>query len=263
MVPILYAVGIMALLGVVFGIVLSFADKKFAVKVDEKIQRIREVVAGANCGACGYPGCDGFAAAVARGEAPINGCTPGGQKTSDAIAVIMGVSADASEPKVARVLCQGKTGVASIRYEYAGYPSCQSASQYAGGPKKCQYSCLGLGDCVNVCHFDAMKIEENIVVVDEEKCTACGMCVKTCPRNVLELLPKSALVTVRCQNKANAKEAREACSKGCIACKRCVKECKHDAIAVNDGYARIDVEKCTRCGDCARVCPCQCITILN
>lgn len=263
MIPILYALAIMVVLGIVFGIILSVADKKFAVTVDEKIEKIRNAVAGANCGACGYPGCDGFAAAVARGEAPIDGCTPGGKKTLDLIAEIMGMQAKETEPKVARLLCQGKHGVAGIRYEYTGFKSCQAASQFAGGPKLCQFSCLGLGDCVEVCKFGAMSLKDGVVCIDEDKCTACGMCVKTCPRMALELQPKSASVLVRCQNKAMGKQAKDACVTACIGCKRCVKECKHDAIHVEDNFAKIDVDKCTRCGDCARVCPMKSIVILD
>ncbi len=195
MIPILYALAIMAVLGIVFGIILSIADKKFAaVVVDEKVEKIRKAVAGANCGACGYPGCDGFSAAVARGEAPIDGCTPGGKKTLDLIAEIMGMKAEESEPKVARLLCQGKTGVANIRYEYTGFASCQAASQFSGGPKLCQYSCLGLGDCVKVCKFGAMSIKDGLVHIDEEKCTLCKACADICRYSAITVVGKKTLV---------------------------------------------------------------------
>ena len=167
MMEIVYTILVLGALGIVFGLVLTFADKKFAVPVDEKVARIREAVAGANCGACGYPGCDGFSAAVAKGEAPIDGCTPGGSKTLKAIAEIMGVSAQESAPKVARVLCQGATGIVKPRYEYNGLTSCALANGFAGGPSMCQYGCMGLGDCYRACKFDAIRIVNDLAVIDE------------------------------------------------------------------------------------------------
>lgn len=259
--PIVYAILVLGGLGIVFGVVLSFADKVFAVPVDEKVALIREAVAGANCGACGYPGCDGFAEAVAKGEAPITGCTPGGAKTLNALAEIMGMEAEAGDPLVARVLCQGSTGIAKERVNYDGYQSCALANQLAGGPKMCQYACMGLGDCKDACMFGAIEMVDTIAVINEEKCTACGMCVAACPRGIIKMWPRKATVTVRCQNEGSAKEARESCSKGCIACKRCEKACEFDAIHVNNGFAAIDPAKCTLCEACVAVCPCDCITV--
>lgn len=262
MMPIVYTMLVLGALGILFGLVLSFADKKFHVPVDEKVGKIREAVAGANCGACGFPGCDGFAEAVAKGTAPIDGCTPGGSKTLNAIAQIMGVAAKESAPLVARVKCQGATGTAKERYQYEGYASCALANQYAGGPKLCQYACMGLGDCYRACKFDAIRIVDALATIDENKCTACGMCVAACPRDVIELLPKQSTVIVRCQSQAPAKEARESCGTACIACRRCEKACHSDAIHVTNGFARIDPEKCTRCQACVEVCPDKCITVV-
>lgn len=258
---ILYAVLALGGIAVVFGLVLTFAAKAFAVPVDERVAAVREALPGANCGACGFAGCDAFAEAVVDGRAPVNGCKPGGAKCAQALAEIMGTKADVGEPMVAKVICQGETGVSKERYTYDGMKSCRMASNTAGGPKKCPYACIGLGDCVDVCAFDALKIENGIAVVDEKKCTACGMCETICPRQSIQLRPKSATVLVRCQNRDSGRMAREECAKACIACKRCEKECKYDAIHVADGFASIDDEKCTRCGDCVKVCPCKCITI--
>lgn len=257
--PIVLAAAVLGGLGIVFGLVLTFADKKFAVPVDERFLKVREAVAGANCGACGYPGCDGYADAVVKGEAAIDLCTPGGQKTLDALAAIMGKNAQATVVQVARVLCQGETGVVKPRYDYTGPQTCHTAVSLAGGPSQCLWGCVGLGDCVRVCRFDAMKIVNGIVVIDEDKCTACGMCVKECPRSVIKLLPKPARVTVRCRNESAPREARAVCDKACIACKRCEKACAFDAIHVNNNIALIEPHKCTLCGKCVEVCPTKCI----
>lgn len=260
---ILIAAAVLGGMGILFGLILSFADKKFAVPVDERVTLVREAVAGANCGACGYPGCDGYADAVVKGEASIKLCTPGGQKTLDALAQIMGQTAEQAAPNVARVLCQGETGVVKPRYEYDGPKSCHSAAGLAGGPTMCQWGCVGLGDCVRVCAFDAITIENGIVSINEEKCTACGMCVAECPRSVIKLLPTAAKVTVRCKNAAAPREAKESCEKACIGCKRCEKACQFDAIHVNNGIALIDPDKCTLCGECVKVCPTKCIEQLG
>lgn len=258
---ILYAGILLGALGIIFGLVLSFANKKFHVEVDERVAKVRECLGGANCGACGYPGCDGFAAAVVKGEAPVNGCAPAGEKGAKAIGKIMGVEAASGEKLVARVLCQGEDGIVKERYQYDGYLSCATASGLAGGPKDCRFACLGLGDCMDKCAFDAIHIENSIAHIDPAKCTACGNCVKACPRGVIKLLPVSANVTVRCRNSDTARAARAVCMDACIGCGRCKKECQYDAITVENGFARIDPAKCTRCGSCAAVCPCKCITI--
>ncbi len=260
---ILYATLVLGGLGVLFGAVLSFADKVFAVPLDERVAKVREALPGANCGACGFAGCDAFAQAVVEGNAKVTGCAPGGLKSARAIASIIGEEIEATTPLVAKVICQGEAGVSKHRYDYEGYRSCQMASSMVGGPKKCPYACVGLGDCVAICPFGALKVENGLARVDESKCTACGKCAAICPRHSIQLQPREATVVVRCQNRDSGRQAREECMQACIACKRCVKECKVDAIAVEDGYARIDPSKCTRCGDCAKVCPCRCITVVG
>lgn len=258
---ILYAGLMLGGIGLVFGLVLTFAAKAFHVDVDERVEKIRECCSGANCGACGYAGCDAFAAAVAAGEAKVNGCVPAGAEGAAKIAAIMGVNAEGAERKVARVRCQGVKGVAKERYTYDGYSSCASAAGIAGGPKQCRFACLGLGDCMQKCKFGAISMKDGIAVIDEDKCTACGMCVDTCPRKVIELLPASQSVIVRCHNSDVARVARNVCMDACIGCGRCKKECQYDAIVIENGYARIDPDKCIRCGACAKVCPCNCITL--
>ncbi len=256
---ILFAAAALGGLGVVFGFVLGIVGKKFAVEVDERVQAVRAAVAGANCGACGYAGCDAFAEAVVKGEADPAGCTPGGVKTAKALARIMGVDAGDVEPMVARVRCQGDCENVSARTDYSGLPSCRAASSISGGPNACEFGCVGLGDCVARCPFGAIQIENGVAVIDEDACTGCGVCVETCPRGIIQLLPRDQTVVVMCRNKAIGRIARLQCKTACVGCKRCEKQCPSDSIHVKDGVAIIDEATCTRCGACIQVCPMHCI----
>ncbi len=258
-----YACAVLGALGLIFGLALNYAGKKFAVETDERVNRVRECLGGANCGACGYAGCDAFAEAVVKGEAKVNGCAPAGEKGAKAIAEIMGVETAASERMVARVLCQGANGVAKERYVYDGYKSCAVAAGIAGGPKECRFACIGLGDCMAHCSFGAIKMQDGLCVIDEDVCRGCGTCVANCPRGVIKLLPASQKVMVKCRNSDVAREARRVCMHACIGCGLCKKNCPSDAITVENGFARIDPEKCINCGKCASVCPCQAIENLS
>ncbi len=252
---------VLGVLGLAFGAVLGVADKKFHVETDPRVDQVRACLGGANCGACGFAGCDAFAEAVVSGEAKPNGCPAGGEAAAVAIGEIMGVAVEAVEPMVARVICQGTHGVAKERYTYDGLKSCRVAAGMAGGPKECRFACIGLGDCMNHCAFHAISIVDGIAHIDESLCKGCGTCVETCPRSVIQLRPVDAPVLVRCRNSDVARVARSVCMKACIGCGRCTKECKYGAIQVENGFARIDLDKCTRCGECAKVCPCNCITV--
>ena len=256
------AVAVVTVIGLLGAAILVVATHFMHVEEDPRVGEVLGVLPGANCGACGYAGCDGFAEAVVKGEAPVNGCKPAGAEGAKKIAAIMGVDAGASEERqVARVRCQGIKGVAKERYTYDGYRSCAVAAGIAGGPKDCRFACIGLGDCMDHCAFGAITMQDGVAHIDEEKCTACGACVEACPRSVIELLPVSQSVIVRCRNSDVARAARAVCMKACIGCGRCKKECQYDAIVVENGYARILPDKCVRCGSCAAVCPCNCITI--
>jgi electron transport complex protein RnfB len=257
--PIIYAVCVLAALGGLFGLLLAVTGKKFAVEEDPRAKLVRGALGGANCGACGYAGCDAFAVAVAKGSAPVTGCTAGGKKVADAIAEIMGTTADVGERKVARVRCRGSHDNAAKRYDYAGINSCQAAAQLAGGPKQCSYGCLGFGDCAAACKFNSITVASGIADINDDFCTGCGACVRTCPRNVITLIPKNKTVVVLCQNPATGKAAMRECKTACIGCRRCEKNCPSDAITVKDGVARIDNSKCTRCGACVVACPMHCI----
>lgn len=242
-------------LGLLFGIVLSLASKAFAIEEDPKVKEIRKVLPGANCGACGFPGCDGLANAIVKGDAPVSGCSVGGQPVAEKVGKIMGVTADAGEKMVAKVLCQGTNCKAKDKFEYIGIEDCRAANQISGGNKACSYGCLGFGTCKSVCQFGAIDIIDGIAVIDPEKCTACKKCIDACPKNIIELVPYKQRVIVKCANNELGKVARKNCTISCLGCGICEKKCPFDAIKVENNLAKIDYEKCKNCGLCAEVCP--------
>lgn len=258
---IVYALLILGALGLVFGAVLGVADKKFHVETDARVDQVRAALGGANCGACGFAGCDAFAEAVVAGTAKPNGCPAGGPAAAKAIGEALGITVEATAPMVAKVLCQGTSGVAKDRYLYDGYKSCRVAASVAGGPKECRFACIGLGDCADVCAFNGITMEDGVARINEALCHGCGACVERCPRSAIQLFSVDAQINVRCRNSDVARVARAVCMKACIGCGRCVKECQYGAIQVEGGFAHIDTQKCTRCGACAAVCPCKCITV--
>lgn len=254
-VNILKAVLALSMMGLVFGLILGFAAKIFAVKVDEKEEAIKEVLPGANCGGCGYAGCAAYAAALAKGEAPTTACAAGGSELAEKVAAILGVEAGTVERKTAVVLCCGKEGVSQKKYEYKGVMDCYAAVRIGGGERECPSSCLGLGTCMQSCAFGAIKMVDSVAVVDREKCTACGVCVTKCPKGVIGLLPYDAKYAVVCSSAEKGGEVRKYCSAGCIGCKLCEKACPEGAIKVDGNVARIDYTKCTSCGACVAKCP--------
>ena len=248
-------------LGVVFGAGLGIAGEVFKVEEDPKIGEILEVLPGANCGGCGFPGCGGLATAIAAGNAPVNGCPVGGAAVAEKVGAIMGVTASAADPVTAFIKCGGTCEKAKDKYEYFGIDDCNMAVQLAsGGAKSCSYGCLGLGSCKKACAFDAIEIQDGIAVVDKDKCVACGKCVSACPKHIIELLPAKNKVKVQCSSKDIGKNVMQVCSVGCIACKICEKNCPFDAIHVIDNLAVIDYDKCKACGICANKCPKNVIT---
>jgi Na+-translocating ferredoxin:NAD+ oxidoreductase subunit B len=245
----------MGTLGILFGAGLAYASKKFAVAKDSRVQKVIDALPGVNCGACGYPGCSGYAEAVVAGNAEPNLCSPGGTETIEKIGEILGISIENSETKVARIHCQGAPS-AKRNAEYVGQKSCAMATMIDGGAIACKHACLMMGDCYNVCPFDAIQfIQGQIPTVIEEKCTACGKCVSACPRTLIELHPAKKRILVLCKSQEKGGIAKKNCSTACIACTKCVKECPVDAIRIENNYAIIDTDSCILCGKCSSVCP--------
>ncbi len=246
-------------LSLVFGIILAVAFKKLAVQISEKEKKIRDLLPGANCGACGFPGCDAYAHALAEqtGEYPANLCTVGGSETTQKIAEILGVEVEETEPKVCVLRCNGGCKEAIEKFDYVGPGDCRSNYILLGGNKACEYGCLGGGHCVEVCPFDAISMGPNhLPIIDPEKCTACGICVMECPRQVLELIPRSQLIYLACKTKDKGKAVKQVCTVGCIGCQMCVKVCPYPgAIAMDGNLPKMDYEKCTSCGICFNKCP--------
>lgn len=242
--------------GLVIGLFLGIAGDKLKVKVDEKELQIRDALPGNNCGACGYAGCDGLAKGIAQGEAEVNACPVGGSSVADKIGEIMGVAAGDTVRMTAFVKCAGTCDKTKVNYEYHGVEDCKMlAFVPAGGPKTCNYGCLGYGSCVKACPFDAIHIVDGIAKVDKEKCKACSKCITECPKNLIELVPYEAEHLVQCNSKDKGKDVMKGCSVGCIGCKLCEKVCEFDAIKVVDNIAYIDYDKCTNCGKCVEKCP--------
>ena len=254
---ILFPILVVGGLGVLFGIILGIAAIKFRVERDPKIDSIREALPGANCGGCGFPGCDGLAAAIAAGTAPVNGCPVGGAPVADKIAAIMGVESGSSEKKVAFVKCKGTCDKATVKYNYYGIDDCHKIADAVpgGGSKGCNYGCLGSGSCVKACQFDAIHVVNGVAVVDKEKCVACGKCAEACPRHLIELVPYKANHLVQCSSHDKGPAVKKVCEAGCIGCTLCTKQCEFDAIHMDNNVAVIDYTKCTGCGKCAAKCP--------
>jgi len=252
---IISAILVVGIVGLAFGALLAFAAVIFKVEVDERIEKIEEVLPGANCGACGYAGCSGYAAAVVNDGAAVNLCGVGGGNVAQQIGGIMGMAVSKGVEKVARVHCAGTCENAKDKFEYYGVETCEAAAKFAGGQKACSEGCLGFGSCVSACMFDAIHVIDGVAVVDEEKCTACGACVKACPKKIIELLPKENKTYVKCSNHKPGKEVNAVCKVGCIACKICEKNCQYEAVAVANNLAVIDYDKCQACGVCSEKCP--------
>jgi len=246
-------------LGLLYALVLAFASIKFHVEVDPKIEKIIAVLPGANCGACGQPGCGGYAEAIVNGGEAINKCAPGGSDCVVAIAKIMGIEANANERNVAVIHCQsGGKNNTFYKFEYNGVETCKAAVMVAEGPNLCNFGCVFQYDCIRACLFDALHTDDNgNIIVDKEKCTGCGACGKACPRNLIEMVPVSKRVHILCTSHDKGPVAKVSCGNqtACIGCTMCVKKCPVQAISMDNNLAILDYAKCINCGQCADVCP--------
>ena len=240
--------------GLLCGIALAIASRVFAVNVDPRIEALGKILPGGNCGGCGFPSCHAYAQNMVESGVEPNRCVLTADKV-DEISKILGKEVAHVERKIAAIKCYGaNTTVKS--YEYGGIPSCRAASLYSGGDKLCTCSCLGFGDCVEVCPFGALSISNRETpVVDREECTGCGKCTTVCPKNVITLIPRKARIYIGCNSKEKGKVVRQICEVGCIKCNRCIKVCPEDALSMQDNQVTIDYSKCKNCGLCIEECP--------
>ncbi len=262
---ILIAVIALAVLGFVLALLLFVVSKRFAVKEDSRIGQVLEVLPGANCGGCGFPGCGGMAAACVKaadaGSLEGLNCPVGGAECMQQIAGILGMEVAAAAPKLAIVRCNGTCEKRPHVLSYDGVMSCRVANSTCMGETLCSYGCLGCGDCVAACQFDALHMnpKTGLPEVDAEKCTACGACQKACPRGIMEVRTVSGAnkdaYVVTCMNMDKGAEAMKICASSCIACKKCQNACGSDAVHVGNNVAYINPDACVLCGACFEACP--------
>ncbi len=250
----------MGVIAFLSGIVLLIASKKFAVQENPLIDDVEALLPGANCGGCGYAGCRSFAEAVVNTKNTDLLCPVAGQKAMASAFKIVGLDFSGSVRKVARVMCQG--GSNSVRSgQYQGIASCSAAQIANLIDLVCPYGCLGYGECMVACPFDAIRMIDGVAVVDEDACTACGKCIKACPRNLISLVPYDKKVYVACKSPESGAAVKKYCSVGCIGCKLCVKACQFEAIDYQPFLSTIIPDKCTQCMACVEKCPTKSILI--
>jgi Na+-translocating ferredoxin:NAD+ oxidoreductase RNF subunit RnfB len=254
-----------AVLALILGVLLGIFRKVFNVETDVLVGLIRETLPGANCGACGFPGCDGFAAAVASSEAAPDKCTVSDAESTKKRAALVGGSADI-RPVVAVAACQGSAEFAPSKGLYTGLQSCRGAKISSGGTKLCAWGCMGFGDCVKVCKFGALEMGANgIPVIDPDKCKGCKVCVSECPQGIIRVVDKGQTGAFAfCNNRNTIKPmVKKTCKTGCGKCTACVKKCPEQAITLEYGIPAIDYSKCNSCGTCVEVCPQKVMRLLE
>lgn len=240
-----------AALAIAFGFILAFASKKMQKNENELVKKIKEALPDKNCGGCGYANCEEYAKALANDTSLIGKCVLGGDELNNKLSEITGSTCKSTNQLRAVVFCSGGS---EEKAEYRGIRSCKAAKQL-GGFKSCPSACYGFGDCINVCEYDAIAIKDGVALIDENKCVACGKCLKKCPQGIIQLVPCSQKTVVKCSSKEAKKNKAKQCKNGCIGCGICARACPVQAIEIKDDLAIIDYEKCTQCGLCAKKCP--------
>lgn len=255
---------LVTVIGLLAGLILAVAAKFMAVPVDERFNAVRAALPGANCGACGFAGCDSYANALLEQEGlATNLCPPGGETTAKELSAVLGVEFAGVTAQYALVHCNGTCNNTESNMDYEGPANCAACSTFYNGKGVCGNACLGYGDCKTVCAYGAVELIDGVAVINKDLCVACGMCVKACPKSIISIVPATSLVYVSCSSTAKGAATRKACKVGCIGCKKCEKVCPADAITVSDNLAKIDPAKCTNCEACIKECPTSAIRLYD
>lgn len=258
LIPVLIFLG----LGILAGLLLSIFSKIFAVKTDARVSQVVAALPGLNCGVCGFTGCANYASEIVHNHAATNRCVPGGDAAAKAISEVLGTEFEDVTEQKAFVSCNGKVPDATHDlYVYQGEPTCAACDMFYRGKGVCDFGCIGFGDCVKQCAYDAIHIKDEVALVDSEKCIGCSMCAKACPKDLIHIRDAVKQVFVACSSCNNGKLTVQKCQNGCIACKKCEKVCPSDAIHVINNIAVIDYDKCTNCHECVKNCPRHCINV--
>lgn len=256
---ILIAFGVVAGIALILGVMLAIISHFFAAKEDKKLKAIRACLPGVNCGACGFKGCDDYAAAIAEGRANPNLCVPGAEATARELGEVLGIEVGTPVDVVAFVHCNGNCEATTKKADYSGISTCKAASMIYAGPDACRFGCIGLGDCAAACPAGAICLRDGIAHIDTAKCLGCGLCKTICPKHLITMVPQETTDIVMCSNTDNGAAARKVCKNACIGCKKCEKVCPNGAVTVENNLARVDHEKCVGCGLCAESCPTGCM----
>lgn len=254
---------IVGLIGLLAGVVLAVASIVMAVPKDEKAEALAQVLPGANCGACGFSGCAGYAQALAKGEAKIGLCSPGGEAVAQECAQLLGAGDVEVEYKTALVHCMGSYDNTTDKMRYDGIQSCAASTFLAGGISSCRFGCMGMGDCERACEYGAVSVCNGVAKIDPDLCKGCSKCIEACPKKLISFVPLKTQAVVRCANCDKGKDTMQVCKVGCIGCMKCVKICEAQAVQVENSCAKVDATKCTGCGKCVETCPRKCITLLE